>query len=213
MTTNGTAPFPGWWVEFAANVLRQLPRPGELEQTTAEDWSRNQESLKTKLREVLVAPSSPFLEGMGTVTVLATAEPFVTRSKFVVEGTPINISFLGSNFQKWFAGKTEEPMAEAQIRYANLVKSSVDGPILAELGENVETMLAQIWQLLELQPNGEEGVLLTKGWANIFYVRDVARALRAVRVGWFGDGWSVNANSVGRLGGWRGGDRVFSSNS
>ena len=51
---------PGWWVEFLANVLRQLPRPMEIEQTTAETWSNNQEALRETMKRVL-------LQGVGFV--------------------------------------------------------------------------------------------------------------------------------------------------
>ena len=63
---------------------------------------------------------------------------------------------------------------------------------------------------MERQSNGD---LLTNGYANIFYVRDVNGELRAVFVGWGGVGWSVRAYSVGDPDAWRGGDRVFSRNS
>ena len=49
-----TTSIPGWYVEFQANVLRQLPRPGELDQTTAEGWSGNQKVLKNVLAGVLL---------------------------------------------------------------------------------------------------------------------------------------------------------------
>ena len=59
---------------------------------------------------------------------------------------------------------------------------SVDGPILAELGgeAKAETTLTEVYSLMEAQKNGENGPLLTNGYANIFYVRDVNGALRAV---------------------------------
>ena len=49
-----TASIPGWYVEFQANALRQLPRPGELDQTTAEGWSSNQKALKNVLAGALL---------------------------------------------------------------------------------------------------------------------------------------------------------------
>jgi hypothetical protein len=115
------------------------------------------------------------LELIGTVDIPAATTPFVVRQKFVVnpkEGAPVRISFLGSDFREWFLGKTEEPATEATLRYATLryaklVKSSVDGPILAELDDKAETTLSQIYALMERQPYGEEGVLLTNGRVNI----------------------------------------------
>jgi len=51
---NGAASIPGWYVEFQANMLRQLPRPGEIDPTTAEGWNRNQKALKKALTGVLL---------------------------------------------------------------------------------------------------------------------------------------------------------------
>lgn len=104
-------------------------------------------------------------------------------------------------------------MAEATLRYAKLLKSSVDGPILAELGDAQETALAQVYALMERQPKGESGALLTNGYANIFYIRDVNGTLRAVNVDSGSDGWGVFARSVDYPLRWRGDRRVFSRNS
>mgnify|MGYP001579393795 CR=1 FL=1 len=153
------------------------------------------------------------LKLIGPIAIPATTVPFAARAKFVVGNAQTKISWIGSNFQEWFFGKTEEPLAETTLRYARLVKSSVDRPILTELGDKAETTLAQISALMERQPNDKEGVLLTDGWANIFYVRDVLGELRAVDVYWDGDGWGVGADSVTSPDGWRGGYRVFSRNS
>jgi len=53
------ASFPSWYVKFQSSIVRQLPRPGlldqNLDQKTAMDWIKNQESLKKAL-EALVHP-------------------------------------------------------------------------------------------------------------------------------------------------------------
>jgi hypothetical protein len=98
-----------------------------------------------------------------------------------------------------------------------LLKVSVmDGPIIAELGgaDKSETTLSEMFFLMEKQGKGEDGVLLNNGYdANIFYVKDTAGVLRAVYVGWRGDGWSVDADSVGVPGRWDDGFQVFSRNA
>ncbi|MDO8470618.1 MAG: hypothetical protein Q7S63_01420 [bacterium] len=157
---------------------------------------------------------SGLLELIGTIVIPATSMPFVVREKFVVGNAQAKISWLGENFTTWFLEKIEEPVVETTLRYAKLITSSVDGPILTELGdEKAETTLTQIFALIERQAKGEEGVLLTNGWANIFYIRDVNGELRAVRVGWGGGDWGVDAGSVEDPDGWGGGRRVFSRNS
>ena len=104
-------------------------------------------------------------------------------------------------------------MAATELRYAKLTRSSLDAPILEELGDKAEASLSQMYALMARQANGQEGVLLTNGWANIFYVRDINGELRAVRVRWDGRGWFVDAYSVTYPNGWYDGNRVFSRNS
>lgn len=155
----------------------------------------------------------PLLEELGTVVVPATDSPFVARERYGHKAKPgVRISYLGDNFREWFLGKTEEPTGETELRYAKLVKSSVDGPILAELGDKAETTLAQIYHLT-LQSKGEEGVLLTNEWANIFYCRDVNGSLRVMFVACRDYDWRVRADSVENPNRWHDGHRVFSRNS
>jgi len=49
---------------------------------------------------------------------------------------------------------------------------------------------------MEKQKNGEDGVLLNNGYANIFYIRDQNGVLRAVRVYWDDGSWRVYAHGV-----------------
>lgn len=157
----------------------------------------------------------------GTVVVSATTAKFVAKEKFVVntEGDAlVKISYLGDNFKAWFLsgdGKTEDSISEQTLRHAKLCEASVDGPIIAELGgrELAETTLSEMFALMEKQGKGEDGCLLSNGYANIFYIKDQNGVLRAVDVLWLGSGWFVNARSVEFLLGWLVGFRVFSRNS
>lgn len=63
------------------------------------------------------------------------------------------------------------------------------------------------------QGNGEDGILLTNGYVNIFYIRDIKGVFWAVDCRWGGDGGGVNADSVESPSEWDGGDQVFSRNS
>ena len=161
----------------------------------------------------------PLLEPLGTVTIAATAEHFVASEKFVVytsRKAKVKIAWLGSNFQEWFLGKTETPAPEVTLKYGKLTCYALDEEIRKEIGaERDETTLAEIYSLMERQANGKQGVLLTNGWANIFYVRDANGVLRAVDVRWrvYDGGWSVVARSVSYPFWWRDGYRVFSCNS
>jgi len=222
---------PGWYIEFQAALLRQAPRPGEIDQMTAEGWTSNQKGLKKNLANCLlpqtpVVPVEPIklellLDLVGTVTTPATTSKFVAKEKFVRDTgrkATVKISYLGDNFTAWFLsgdGKTEDPISEQTLRYHKLRKASVDGPIITGLGgeAKAETTLSEMFSLMEKQKNGESGTLLNNGWANIFYIRDSAGVLRAVNVYWRGDGWSVNAYSALDPYRWFVGSQVFSRNS
>lgn len=165
--------------------------------------------------EDFVAEANKVLEWLGEVTVPATTEKFVAKDKFRLKENGGICSGFGSNFTDWFLsgdGKIEDPIAETTLHYAKLRKASVDGPIIAELGGEVkaETTLSEMFSLMEKQKNGEDGVLLNNGWANIFYIRDQNGILRAVSAHWYDDGWFVGADSVESPLGWLADRRVFS---
>lgn len=219
MEDHGTA-FPNWYITFQQAALAALPRPPQIDKGTALGWANNGKEMRKAFLQALVPPTVPavslLLEAVGTVEISAIAERFVTQEKFVVNTSrkaPVKISYIGDNFREWFLGKIEEPMTEATLRHAKLLKYSADGTILAELGNTQETALAQVYALMKCQPNGESGALLTNGYANIFYVVDINGILRAVCVHWVGGGWGVSASSVGDPGRWDDGSRVFSRNS
>jgi len=227
---NNTAlKIPGWYIEFQTALLRQAPRPEEIDQVTAEGWVNNQKSLKNKLIGCLIYPpmatkspeSNSLLEFVGTVVIPETTIKFVAKDKFVINtkrNAPVKISYLGDNFTERFLsgdGKTEDPITGQTLRYHELWQPSMDGPIIAELGgaEKSETTLFEMFSLMEKQGKGEDGVLLNNGYANLFCIKDGTGVLSAVYVHSCGDGWSVGADSVGSLHMWDDGDRVFSRNS
>jgi hypothetical protein len=84
---------------------------------------------------------------------------------------------------------------------------------MAELGDPrfFSTTLADLWVMLEKQPSGEEGVLLTNGWTNNFYIHDQNETLWGVNAFWYAGrgGWLIGAQSVGSLVGWYEGIQVL----
>lgn len=53
--------FPGWYIEFQTALLRQAPRPGEIDQATAEGWTNNQKGLKKNLHGFILSPLTSLL--------------------------------------------------------------------------------------------------------------------------------------------------------
>jgi hypothetical protein len=166
-------------------------------------------------------PTPSILELVSTIVVSATTSKLVAKDKFVRDTgrkAKVKISYLGDNFILWFLngdGKTEDPISEQTLCYHKLRQSSMDGPIIAELGgaEKSEMTLSEIFSLMEKQGKGEDGVLLNNGKANIFCIKDSAGVLRTVLVSWFAAGWDIGARSVGSPLVWAGGCQAFSRNS
>lgn len=178
-----------------------------------EAWLENLNELKKLLRKGCVA--KPTYKVLRPVAPKSTEpRPFKANETFFSKSSGVKMVPHGSNFTAWFTGKAEENIPTGDLVPFVLTEYAYDNEIVANLGgeEKAETTLGEIWRLLERQANGEEGVLLTNGYANIFYVRDVNGVLRAVDVLWRGGGWNAYALALGG-GGWSGGDRVFSRNS
>jgi hypothetical protein len=199
------------------------------------DWTNGQEEalknilggdkvcrkiLSGKVKVTIEEIKDLLLELIGTIDIPENVN-FVAKNMFVVDTSrkaKVKISYLGDNLKAWFlndGGISKNFIGEQTLRYHKLKKSSVDGPVIAELGGETKagTTLCEMFSLMEKQKNGEDGVLLNNGYANIFYVQDTAGVLRAVFVGWFDDGWRVNASSVENPCGWDGDYQVFSRNS
>ncbi len=150
------------------------------------------------------------LKLLRTVSVPA-CRKFSARSTFGAPKPAIKLWYLGDNFKKNFLPKVEKNIPATELTVSELTMTSVDGPILAELGSKAETSLFHFWYLLSQQPNGEPGVLLTNGYTNIFYIKDVNDTRWAVRADWYTvHGWRVIADSVGGPDGWGAGNQVFS---
>ncbi|OHA32213.1 MAG: hypothetical protein A2928_00995 [Candidatus Taylorbacteria bacterium RIFCSPLOWO2_01_FULL_45_15b] len=211
--------------EFTTGPLNQL-----IVNISGQDGSQWEEELKKFLRKEPcwsndnvaqipnTKPRTDLLELVSTVVIPATSGTFVAKEKFVLDIRPeakVQISDLGGNFKAWFGDKVEDPITKQALRYAKLRKSSVDMPIITELGgeEKSETTLTEMFFLMGKQKYGEDGCLLNNGWANIFYIRDQNRVLRAVGVDWRGGGWGVDAYPIGYPRRWFDGRHVFSRNS
>lgn len=128
------------------------------------------------------------------------------------ENAKVKIAFLWDNFKTHFVPKVEENVPAGERKIHKLVRDSLDAPIIETLGDVHETYLADLWTLLELQPNGEEGHLLVNGYANIFYIKDKGGVAWAVDAHWNSGvgGWGVDVGSVSGPGEWSDGRQVVS---
>lgn len=142
---------------------------------------------------------------------------FVASEHFKVDtgkSAKVKIAWLGNNFKELFLSKTEEDVLAGELKIYKLLQSSLDAPIMTELGDPraYSTALADIWWMLKTQPNGEDGALLVNGYANIFYINDAKGNLWSVLANWSPGkgGWYFEAGSIGQPGGWVGVCQVVS---
>lgn len=164
---------------------------------------------------------SALLEPIGVVPAGA-VETFSAADKFRKgETDDVVIGWIGDNFQNHFGAKIESGVLAQNLRIHRLRKGSVDRPIIDELGGEtvVETNLVTMWEMMKKQGHGQQGDLLTNGYANIFYIKDAKGVLWAVYCFWDSDYgyWYVCASPITHLCEWfagsQAGSQVFSCDS
>ncbi|MDP2593619.1 MAG: hypothetical protein Q8P52_03160 [bacterium] len=159
-----------------------------------------EEGAERFLRGELTVIVPKLLEFVTSVTV-PEVKCFVVSDHFqhgkTVDGVKV---WLGDNFTKHFLPKAEENVDGCEIRVHKLLRRSLDLGICSEIGaEREKTFLAHLWEMLKLQPSGENGALLTNSRANIFYVPDMEGVLMDVYACWGAveRAWYMDASSVG----------------
>lgn len=112
--------------------------------------------------------------------------------------------------KKVLVSLVETDIEEATLRSHDLLVSTRDLGILKDIEYGKEvTKCGQMFHLLTLQGEGQDGVLLTNGLTNIFYIKGSDGKLWAVGADWGDDVWCLFAYPVEGYG-WGAGDRVFS---
>lgn len=154
------------------------------------------------------AAKTSVLRNVGTATIPASETPFDPHAALVAQpGLYVYGSFIENVRSR---ARPVESMGALALPYSDLEQDAYDREITAALGDKYEFSETEtcyiIDRLVSRQPNGESGVLLNNGYANLIYVRGGP----VVRVGWDSGRrkWDVNVwhRDVGR---WSRGDRAF----
>lgn len=137
-------------------------------------------------------------------TVSIAVQPAATTSKEYFEQA--GVKSMGQNFQNQFLGLEIAATPETELAVRKLEESSLDAPIMSELGEKAETSTSQFRAFLDANRGSQE-------WF-IFYLRGKDGNLWAVYAYWDGrlEGWHVEAHSVEYSRRWYAGYRVVSRN-
>jgi len=161
---------------------------------------------------------NPLFKFIGTVTVLSNPEPFIAKKKFVNDWRPaakVKITIYRETFNNYFLsgdGKIEAPIDERALNYADMQSAASTKSIVDGFEGSIEVTLREVYFLMEIQGNGESGVLLTNGCQNIFCVLNQEGVLHLVSISWIVDSWYVIAYEVDNFGTLSGG-RIFYRNS
>lgn len=170
----------------------------------------------TKVVEVAKGTVKNLLERLPVTIALPAVIDFTAKEDFVVDTSKrakVRISWLGANFKRHFLEKVEKGEVAAETLAVNkLLDYAYDPAIITELGGElkVELTLGQFFAAFAKQPRGEDGPLVTNGYANIGYIRAVDGVLWAVFGYWSDDGWGFEADPLDDPDGWDHDDRVLS---
>lgn len=174
-----------------------------------------------RFQQWLAKEAPAIMEGLRSILTFTTSVALKPIKRFDVVGSfkvdtsasaKVKIGWASDSFKRIAQGLVEESVPATSIAIHRLDKDALDKDIRAELGPKREKItFGQFYQVLARQGHGQDGNLLTNGYANIAYIK-VAGVTWAVGAGWSaGDGgWFVFAYSVDRPYGWYAGVQVLS---
>ncbi|MFC0241455.1 hypothetical protein [Rhodopseudomonas telluris] len=168
---------------------------------------------EAELLQPLEARGCPPAEPSDPATTASLGDRFVAAQHFRETASARNgvaISWLGTMFRQRFVTKTEPASARTMLQPLRLRRPARASEIVAWLGDRGEVTLGELWCLLSLQPNGEQGALLTNAIPNLFFVRDREEKLWTVDVVWGGPGWEIGASAIDGDRRWEAGAQPFS---
>lgn len=105
----------------------------------------------------------------------------------------VNISSRDEWFCERFLNKSVEKFTGSKLSYGTLKYDYLFYKIVYQFGgeKKIETSLVELWRLLERQPNGEKGELLTNGRSNVFFGYDQCGMFGVIICVWEGYGWKI----------------------
>ncbi|MFZ2038522.1 MAG: hypothetical protein WAV11_01095 [Minisyncoccia bacterium] len=155
-----------------------------------------------------------FLERMNPgITIPALTEHFDAWTSFHIHfrsGTKKEFEkgkakiYVEENFRDCFFQQVVRVRGEQTLSSYRLKEFTGDKVIRSELGPNHEIDLAAVFHLINQQPNGEDGILLTKGFNVFFVINDITKVVQEVTAHWGDpifdqnkDSWYVGAGDLG----------------
>lgn len=144
---------------------------------------------------ILDAVSGVFVPG--GIGMFSASDNFVINNE---SGGNVRIGYISKEFSKWFLsghGKNEKPNSGRMLRYHKLRKKLPSGSVIMQCGgkDKAETTLSEMYYLMRMQRNGQNGFLANNGSVQIFYVADRFGISRIVYLLFGINGWEILASS------------------
>ena len=188
-------------------IIRNASEAGRL----FTEWLKSGGSMIQPQAKLLQAEKPKLLEFVTTIMVSA-YERFEAEKVFAGDTSKkakVKIAWTSDNFKRLFGSKVEKNILATDVRLDKMLKSSLDAPIIAELGgvEKCTIPLAHFYDTLAWKQANND---LT--WVIAYVVSDVDQATWAVRALWHlgNDGWYVSAYSTANPPRWDDGRQVVS---
>ena len=224
----------GNYINFQAAVLRQLPRPRDIDPTTCKGWVDNQEALRSFL--LGLAPPKTQADKKRSDSKKSTSHPLILIAKTDLPALPEKptsnclcgdiYGYRDADINRWLPRKqlaqapcsvsayqlqeemTFKEMAERVLGTRGTVEEL--GKLLKERGHT--TTLTHTEALIERQESGEN-VGLRDGWANLFFVENEKGSVSVVYAGRRGARWDVHVSRLDSGFRWDAGSPLFVRNS
>ena len=190
--------------KFLAVIGENMP---VLTSDVMQSWIENPGAVQTALDRAF-RPPRQFLRPAGELTL-----PKSTRSSSLQTRKGLWVS---SEFDRLVGSGKATKLQETKIRSFDLIEPANDAEIQGELPKDHAFKATEIRGVLEaligLQPDGEDGFLLTNGYWNLFYVVGADGGVCVVHVGWhaYDRRWVVDAGPLDDAR-WSEGRRVLSA--
>jgi len=161
-------------------------------------------------RYPVLAETRLLIKPVGKSTVPARTKPF-NAAEFYQTGTGLYVYDTFADRLDLNTRKTVDSAPERPYVASLLKANAYDNDIRKELPETHLSTLEDIAGLIEAQPGGKSGFLLSNGYANVFYVEGKNGEVFAVSVTWDSDNreWFVFDWELGESGKWFAGLQVL----
>ena len=145
---------------------------------------------------------------MSTTATSSKTNFFIAKDFFV----PVSIGRIGPDFKNWFFPKIREDQRGIKSIFVSIRRNFTDKAIIKKHGgeKAITLTLGKIASFIKKQGNGQKGKLSLVS-PNVFYVKDIEGALRAVRVSWDSctRAWNFGAFDIEKDCVWVKGTRIF----